>query len=451
MVATGVALNMKLLEGKKGRRGLLARLGLAFDDPAIEARFVDHYVTKSLPVTRLFLFVGAISYYGFFISDKIMDPVGGEIAHMIRGFAVAPVFALAALLLSTKIGKRYQEILIVMIYMLAQLGLTLVYGVIAHGYDYAAMGFVILLMAANAAFALRTPYIVLISAFALVTTIIGHLLADNARPQWIIINILAMLTSITFSSVAAHLRERAARRQFVTEEALNTARARVNDLLHSMLPSYVVQRIQSGETGIADSLGEVAVIFANVGNVADPNQGIGEAQLLRGLNQLFSDFDREAERYGIDKIKTIGGSYMAVSGLAGQRAGEDHVENAADFALALQAIVARVIEDTGYPVKLRIGMHVGPVVAGVIGVQRPVFDCWGESVNLAARLESKAPLREILVSESTYWRLKQKFDVAFFADITLKGIGRTKSYCLKRRHPGASEPRMEPIEMSIHG
>jgi adenylate cyclase len=436
---------------EKPRRLWLARIGLTFDDPAIEARFVAYYITKSLPVTRLFLIVGAISYYGFFISDKIMDPVGGEIAHMIRGFAVAPVFALAALLLSTNIGKRYQETLIVMIYMLAQIGLTLVYGVIAHGYDYAAMGFVILLMAANAAFALRTPYIIIISAFALVTTIIGHVLANNARPQWITINILAMLTSITFSSVAAHLRERAARRQFLTEEALNTARARVNDLLHSMLPSYVVQRIQSGETGIADSLGEVAVIFASVGNVADPTQGIGEAQLLRGLNQLFSDFDRAAERYGIDKIKTIGGSYMAVSGLAGQRAGEDHVENAADFALALQAIVAQVIEATGYPVKLRIGMHVGPVVAGVIGVQRPVFDCWGESVNLAARLESKAPLREILVSESTYWRLKQKFDVCFFADITLKGIGRTKSYCLKGRHPHRSETPAALLEVSIHG
>jgi adenylate cyclase len=436
---------------EKPRRTILARLGLAFDDPATEARFVAYYVTKSLPVTRLFLVVGAISYYGFFISDKIMDPVGGEIAHMVRGFAVAPVFALAALLLSTNIGKRYQEMLIALIYAVGQLGLTLVYAVIAHGYDYAAMGFVILLMAANAAFALRTPYIILISAFALVTTIIGHVIADNARPQWIIINILAMLTSIIFSSVAAHLRERAARRQFLTEEALNVARARVNDLLHSMLPSYVVQRIQSGETGIADSLGEVAVIFANVGNVADPTQGIGEAQLLRGLNQLFSDFDREAERYGIDKIKTIGGSYMAVSGLAGQRAGEDHVENAADFALALQAIVARVIEDTGYPVKLRIGMHVGPVVAGVIGVQRPVFDCWGESVNLAARLESKAPLREILVSESTYWRLKQKFEVAFLAEVTLKGIGRTKSYCLKARHPNTAEMPIAPLEMSIHG
>ncbi len=441
---------MRTTDKGKLRRGFLARIGLAFDDPETEARFLAYYVTKSLPVARLFLIVGAISYYGFFISDKIMDPVAGEIAHMIRGFVVAPVFGLAALMLSTTIGQRYQEALITLIYMVGQLGLTLIYGVIAHGYDYAAMGFVLLLMAANAGFSLRTPYIILISAFALATTIIGHLIADNARPQWIIINILAMLTSIIFSSVAAHLRERAARRQFLTEEALNASRARVNDLLHSMLPSYVVQRIQSGETGIADSLGEVAVIFANVGNVADTSHGIAEAQLLRGLNQLFSDFDREAERYGIDKIKTIGGSYMAVSGLAGQRMDEDHVENAADFALALQAIVARVIETTGYPVQLRIGMHVGPVVAGVIGVQRPVFDCWGESVNLAARLESKAPLREILVSESTYWRLKQKFDVAFAGDITLKGIGRTKSYCLKGRRNRVNETAETHPEMTVN-
>lgn len=430
---------------------LLERIGLAFADPAKEARFFDYYVAASLPVTRLFLIVGAISYYAFFISDKIMDPVGGEIAHMIRGFVVAPVFALAALLLMTRTGKRYQEPLIVMIYLIAQLGLVTVYGVIDHGYDYAAMGFVILLMAANAAFSLRTTYVALISLLSLVTTVVGHLIADNARPHWIIINILAIITSITFSSTAAHLRERAARKRFLTDEALSAARARVDDLLHSMLPTYVVQRIQSGETGIADSLGEVAVIFANVGNVADPKQGVDEAQLLRGLNQLFSDFDREAERYGIDKIKTIGGSYMAVSGLAGQRQHEDHVENAADFALAIQAIVKRVIETTGYPVPLRIGMHVGPVVAGVIGVQRPVFDCWGESVNLAARLESKAPLCEILVSESSYWRLRQKFEVSFHQDITLKGIGRTKSYCLKGRRQLVRSAIADTRELAFHG
>jgi adenylate cyclase len=430
----------------------LTRLGLAFETPEKEARFVAYYVAASLPVTRLFLVVGAVSYYAFFISDKIMDPVGGEIAHMIRGFVVAPVFALAALLLMTRSGKRHQELLIVLIYLIAQLGLVMVYAVINHGYDYAAMGFVILLMAANAAFSLRTPYIALISLLALVTTIGGHVLADNARPQWIVINILSILTSITFSSTAAHLRERAARKRFLTDEALSASRARVDDLLHSMLPSYVVQRIQSGETGIADSLGEVAVIFANVGNVADPSQGVGEAQLLRGLNQLFSDFDREAERFGIDKIKTIGGSYMAVSGLAGQRSHEDHVENAADFALAIQEIVANVVETTGYPVQLRIGMHVGPVVAGVIGVQRPVFDCWGESVNLAARLESKAPVREILVSESSYWRLRQKFDVSFYQDITLKGIGRTKSYCLRgRRQETRSERAREAAGLVVHG
>ncbi len=446
---------MSLAQEQLRPDGFLARIGLAFPDPEKEAKFVDYYVASSISVTRLFLIVGALSYYSFFISDKIMDPVGGDTAHMIRGFVVIPVFAMAALMLMTSVGKRYQEALIVLIYTIGQIGLTMIYGVIAHGYDYAAMGFVILLMAANAAFALRTPYIMLISVVALTTTIIGHIVAANARPKWIIINILAVLTSIMFGSIAAHLRERAARRQFLIDEALIKSRARVDDLLHSMLPSYVVDRIQSGETGIADSLGEVSIIFANVGNVADPTQGIGETQLLRGLNQLFSDFDREAERYGIDKIKTIGGSYMAVSGLAGQRAGEDHVENAADFALAIQAVVARVIEETGYPVNLRIGMHVGPVVAGVIGVQRPVFDCWGESVNLASRLEGKAPLREILVSESTYWRLKQRFAVSFFQDVTLKGIGRSKSYLLSGRREAivieSSAMAQEHLEMAIDG
>ena len=434
----------------------LARHGFEFSDPEIEARFVAYYLNGSLRITQSFLILGAFGYYIFFICDQIMDPVGGELSHIIRGFIATPVFAVAALLLSTQAGQRYHELLTVLAYMVGQIGLVVIYSVIKHGYDYAAMGFVLLLMGTNAAFSLRTKYLFIVAVFALTTTVLGHIVADNARPGWIIINILAVLTGILFSSISAYLLERAARRQFMTDKALLASRAQVDDLLTSMLPAYIVQRIQAGETGIADSLGEVSVIFANVGNIADTSQGIAETQLLRGLNQLFSDFDREAERFGIDKIKTIGGSYMAVSGLSAQRSGEDHVENAADFALAIQAVVANVIKETGYPVNLRIGMHVGPVVAGVIGVQRPVFDCWGESVNLASRLESNAPVRQILVSESIYWRLKTRFEVNFQEEVTLKGIGRTKTYCLKARRLGHHQPSFENdgptrVEIIAHG
>ncbi len=409
------------------------RLGLAFPDAVIEARFVNEFVGGSIRISQAFLVIGAVAFYVFFICDLIMDPVGGQVSHMIRGLIVSPIFLGAAALLYTSFGKRHHEVIAVGAYMCGQIGSILVYREISHGFDFAAMAFVLLLMGTNAAFSLRAQYIVLVALFALTSTLIGHILVDNARPRWIVINVLAITTAITFSSISAWLRERAARRQFMTDIALNLSRARVDDLLHAMLPRYIVQRIQSGETGIADSLGEVSVIFANVGNVADPTQDMNEAQLVRGLNRLFSDFDREAERYGIEKIKTIGGSYMAIGGLVVRSDWSDHVEKAAEFVLAIQAIVQKMIDDTGYPINLRIGMHVGPVVAGVIGVQRPVFDCWGESVNLASRLESHAPVRGILVSESTYWRLKRQFFVPFFADLKLKGIGRTKTYLLSAR------------------
>jgi adenylate cyclase len=417
------------------------RLGLAFPDATLEKRFVDEFVGGSIRISQVFLVIGGVAFYIFFICDLIMDPVGGQVSHMIRGLAVSPIFLGAAALLYTPFGKRYHEVIAVGAYMWGQIGSILVYREINHGFDFAAMAFVLLLMGTNAAFALRAKYIVLVAIFALISTLMGHILVDNARPRWIIINILAVATAIVFSSISAYLRERAARRQFLTDVALNASRARVDDLLHAMLPRYIVQRIQSGETGIADSLGEVSVIFANVGNVADPTQDLNEAQLVRGLNRLFSDFDREAERYGIDKIKTIGGSYMAIGGLAVGNDGSDHLEKAAEFTLSIQAIVQKMIDDTGYPINLRIGMHVGPVVAGVLGVQRPVFDCWGESVNLASRLESHAPVCGILISESTYWRLKRQYYVPFFADLKLKGIGRTKTYLLSGRLPEDSPLR----------
>jgi adenylate cyclase len=113
--------------------------------------------------------------------------------------------------------------------------------------------------------------------------------------------------------------------------------------------------------------------------------------------------------------------------------GRDHAIDTADFLLSARETVRRIILDSGYPLDIRIGFHVGPVVAGVIGRRRPAFDCWGESVNLASRLESKAPKGEILVSESAYWRLKDQYELVEVSELDLKGIGFTRAYILKGR------------------
>jgi adenylate cyclase len=160
-------------------------------------------------------------------------------------------------------------------------------------------------------------------------------------------------------------------------------------------------------------------------------------QLVAVLNRLFSCFDDEAERYGIEKIKTIGDAYLAVGGMSGSA--QDHAERAALFALAIQHGVERLSRELDLPISIRVGLHIGPVVAGVIGTKRPAFDCWGDTVNVATRLETAARPSGVLISESAYWRLRDRFSLSPLDEVVLKGIGPATVFLLQGRR-GQSGP-----------
>jgi adenylate cyclase len=408
-------------------------MGLEFADPAEEAEFVRKFSPDSITVSQIFLFIGALSYYIFFTWDMIIDPVGGQTTHMFRGLIIAPMMVAGGLFLSSNFGRARVEAILLLNYVIGQLGLVYVYSVLAHGYDYAAVGFILMFMGTTAAFPIRTKYLILASLFGLGTTIGGHILADNARVGWIMINFLAMLTAAVFGTFSSYLRERTARQQFYSGKELAESEDRVEQLLNSILPKDIVDRIQGGEGNIADSLGEVSVIFAELVGFARMADRVGPQELVAMLNRIFSEFDVQAEKFGMQKIKTIGDVYMAIGGRVRGDGTIDHAENAADFAIAIRYAAQQLGAEMNVPIDLRVGLHVGPVVAGVIGVHRPVFDCWGDAVNLAARLEKHAPESGIMVSESANWRLRRSFAVSQSGEVDLKGIGKTPAYLLERR------------------
>jgi adenylate cyclase len=425
------------IEPPKGQGGWLVRLGLQFADPADEEQFVDRFLRDAIPVSQVFLLVGALFYYVFFTWDRIIDPANSDITQAIRGLIVAPIMCLGAALFFTKFGRRSPEFMVLTSYVVGQFGLVAIYATLDTGYNYAAVGFVLLFMGTTAGFPVRAKFLVAASLFAVVSVIGGHLWADNARPGWLLVNLLAILCAIAFGSIAAYFRERAARNEFRARRELELSRARVDQLLHSILPNEIVQRIQDGETAIADSLGEVSIIFADMAGFTNLARRLSPTDLIRMLSLVFSAFDRQAERFGVERIKTIGDAYMAIGGLGRSESGRDHAIDTAEFLLSARDEVQSLIAESGYPLDVRIGFHVGPVVAGVIGRRKPAFDCWGESVNLASRLESKAPQGEILISESTYWRLRNLYELEEVDDLDLKGIGTTKAFLLKGRKASA--------------
>lgn len=408
----------------------LVRLGLRFPCDTDEARFAEGYVRGNVPWSQLFLLMGGLFYYCFFVYDRLIDPRNADTTHMIRGLIIAPVFALAALTLFFEWGRRRIELIIMIVMVSGQIGLSVIYATLELGFDHAALGFAVMFLGAAVMFQIRVSYLAVGAVLVVIIGVGTNLGTGNSRPGWVIVNLLAQLSAIGFGGVSSWVRERGARRQFETDKALSEARGRIDELLYSMLPTEIVRRLQSGETAIADSHGEVSIIFADLVGFTELARRISPAQLLVVLNGLFSAFDHEAERHGIDRIKTIGDAYMAIGGLQRGASIRDHAENAARFAFAMLQIVDEIVQRHGYPISIRIGLHIGPVVAGVIGVKRPAFDCWGEAVNMASRLESQAAPGTILISESSYWRLKPGFEIDPLGAIELKGIGPTKVYKL---------------------
>ncbi len=202
-------------------------------------------------------------------------------------------------------------------------------------------------------------------------------------------------------------------------------------LLLNILPRSIALRLKEGERVIADSLSEVTVLFADLVGFTRFADQVKPEVLVRMLNQVFSSFDELVLRFGLEKVKTIGDAYMLVGGAPDPR--KDHAEAAAEMALAMLEMLAQFNKATGKELSMRIGMHTGPVVAGVIGSQKYAHDLWGSTVNTASRMESSGMAGRIHVSEATYLRLHQRYNLEERGLITVKGIGEIKTYFLLAR------------------
>jgi class 3 adenylate cyclase len=208
-------------------------------------------------------------------------------------------------------------------------------------------------------------------------------------------------------------------------------RANSERLLLNILPGPIAERLKKGELNIADHHPDVTVLVADLVGFTTLTAHIGPDQVVYLLNEIFSGFDTIAERHGLEKIKTIGDAYMVAGGIPEPRPG--HAEAIAQMALDLQEDIERFNGAYNTSIHLRIGISTGPVVAGVIGRHKFAYDLWGDTVNVACRLESLGRAGSILVSEACYNRLKDKFRFEDSRCISLKGRGKENVYTLTGR------------------
>jgi class 3 adenylate cyclase len=216
----------------------------------------------------------------------------------------------------------------------------------------------------------------------------------------------------------------ARRRALAAEGAIEAERARSESLLRNMLPESIAQQLKDAPGAIAKGHDEVTVLFADIVGFTPLSQTMTPHELVRLLNEIFSTFDAMAQRHGLEKIKTIGDAYMVVGGAPHARA--DHASAIAAMALEMRAAMARF--HTG--INLRIGMHTGPAVAGVIGTAKYSYDLWGDTVNTAARMESHGEPGRIQLTAECRRALGERFAVEDRGTVPIKGKGPMQTFWL---------------------
>jgi guanylate cyclase len=227
----------------------------------------------------------------------------------------------------------------------------------------------------------------------------------------VVVSFIAMLLLVTFA------------------RGRDIAQARVEALLLNVLPADVAQRLQSDPHSIADHFDEVSILFADVVDFTPLSNRLDAREVVGLLDRLFTSFDELVDRYDVEKIKTIGDCYMVAAGVPRER--PDHARALAALALEMRECAKRCLVDRdGHDLRLRIGISSGPVVAGVIGRRRFLYDLWGDTVNMASRMESHGTPDEIQITRSTWALLDGHFVTEPIGLVDVKGKGKIETWRL---------------------
>jgi class 3 adenylate cyclase len=412
-------------------------LTLRFGDRALEAEYRDRSYRLDINNVRLayLLAAGLWVMWGFLIRDYLGDYLAFDLA-VRYGFQIPlSVFGLA--FSTTRYFRRFmQETSAVLLFLTGVAWIGYVTVVRAMPADYGYVG-VILIMTFGFAL-LRLPFLLSGSTSALLIflyALIG-MSTQGLGPATATIATFYLISFWVLGLIAAYGLDRSARLLFLRERQLDSERQRSDTLLLNVLPQAIVERLkatgqEAGTSRIAEAVDDVTVLFADAVGFTSEAVRTPPDTLVGALDELFSTFDRLVERLGLEKIKTGGDNYFVVGGAPTPH--PDHPAAVAEMAISMQDAVRDLRWPSGDPVRLRIGVATGPVVAGVIGRRKFTYDLWGDTVNLASRLESQGEPGRVLVSEETAKRLEGRFWLAPMTVIDLKGRGPTRARFLLGR------------------
>ena len=208
------------------------------------------------------------------------------------------------------------------------------------------------------------------------------------------------------------------------------AEARADQLLLNILPAGIADRLKEGEESIAERFPEASIIFVDVVNFTKLSSQLQPSEVVKMLDSIFRRFDSVSEIHGAEKIKTIGDGYMAATGVP--KVDPQHALNAARAALAFCECIKEAAKELGRDLEIRVGVHSGPVVAGVIGTKKFIYDMWGDAVNVASRMESHGQEGKVHISGTFRDKLGHAFEFSEPRKIEIKGKGSMETCFLLR-------------------
>lgn len=275
-----------------------------------------------------------------------------------------------------------------------------------------------------------TAWFVLFAVLAAASWILNDRFAGNSLPiprnikdTFFLMNIMG--TSCLLYAVMRYFQSQKER----TLDALAMEKMRSEKLLLNVLPQSIANRLKDNDMRIADSYDSVTVLFADLVGFTELTSSMPPTELVELLSQLFSRFDELADKHGLEKIKTIGDGYMVVGGAPTNV--KDHAKSVVTLALEMFDALSAFNKETNNSLAMRVGVNTGPVVAGVIGTSKFSYDLWGDTVNMASRMEQTALKNSIQLSGETYQLAKKHFDFSKRKQVQIKGKGKVDTYMLK--------------------
>jgi class 3 adenylate cyclase len=414
----------------------LEGLRLRFRDPALESAYRDDRFRHNVVNIR-FAFLAGIALWvawGLLLRPYILALSDRRLDTLMRFGVFIPMLIVGLGLTFTPFFRRiWQGLSVVIATATILLWVYYVSRILTLPAEYGYMGVILITAFTYTLLRLRFLLVVLITVIGIAAYLPY---AFTARYIVDVSRVLATLYLVSFGGLgglAAYRMERFSRQVFLRERQLDQERERSDGLLLNILPQAVIEQLKTSPGArIAQAFDQVTVIFADAVGSTEQGARSSPEEFAGALDELFRRFDQLADRHGLEKIKTIGDAYMAVAGAPVPMA--DGVGAAGAMALEILTEAGQVRWPSGDPIQVRVGVATGPAVAGIIGYRKFAYDLWGDTVNLASRLQESAEAGQVLASEPTARQLDDRYAFGSIQIVDLKGKGPTPARVLLGRH-----------------